>query len=95
MLWSIFLPMARPAVSVALFFSFLGSWNAYLFPLIVTRSEQMRTMTVGLSLFRQEFGTDWPLLMGAASLLALPPVVAFLFVERHLTDALTLTGTKG
>jgi multiple sugar transport system permease protein len=94
-LWSIFLPMARPALAVAVFFSFLGSWNAYLFPLITTRSEHMRTMTVGLSLFRQEFGTDWPLLMGAATLIALPAVLGFLLVERHLTDALTLTGMKG
>ncbi len=95
MLWSIFLPMSRSVVVVVVFFSFIGSWNSYLFPLIVTRSESMRTLTVGLSLFRQEYGTDWALLMGAATIIALPPLLAFVFLQRQLVDSFTLSGING
>lgn len=54
----------------------------------------MRTLSVGLSLFKQEHGTDWPLLLGAATVTAGPPLL-FLLGERHLTAALTLGGLKG
>jgi multiple sugar transport system permease protein len=93
--WSVALPMARPAVAVSMFLSFVGTWNSYLYPLVVTRSVQMRTITVGLSLFQQEYGSNWVLLMGAATIIAAVPVVAFLIVERHLTDALTVTDQRG
>lgn len=94
-LWRIFLPMSRPVIVVVLFFSFIGSWNGYLFPLIVTRSESMRTLTVGLSLFRQEYGTNWALLMGAATVIAVPPLIAFLFLQRQLVESFNLSGTNG
>ena len=95
MLWSIFLPMSRSVVVVVVFFSFIGSWNSYLFPLIVTRSESMRTLTVGLCLFRLVYGTDWALLMGAATIIALPPLLAFVFLQRQLVDSFTLSGING
>lgn len=95
MLWQIFVPMSRPVVVVVLFFSFIGSWNGYLFPLIVTRSESMRTLTVGLSLFRQEYGTNWALLMGAATIIAVPPLIAFLFLQRQLVESFNLSGMNG
>lgn len=88
----IYVPLAHPAVGVAAFMAFLGSWNSYLFPLVVTRSEEMRTMTVGLSLFTQEHGTNWPLLMTASTIIALPPVVVFVIFERRIVDALSVGG---
>lgn len=95
LLWRIFVPMSRPVLVVVVFFSFIGSWNSYLYPLIVTRSEEMRTLTVGLSLFRQEFGTNWPLLMGAATIIAVPPLIAFVFLQRQLVDSFTMSGVNG
>lgn len=92
LMYRIYVPLALPAVGVAAFMAFLGSWNSYLFPLVVTRSEEMRTMTVGLSLFTQEHGTDWPLLMTASTIIALPPVIVFLIFERRIVDALSIGG---
>ncbi|HEY0246640.1 MAG TPA: carbohydrate ABC transporter permease [Gryllotalpicola sp.] len=88
-------PLAVPALAVSAFLTFISSWNSYLYPLIVTRSESMRTVTVGLSLFRSENGTDWPMLMSAATLIALPAIVVFLLIERHLKNTMAFSGMKG
>jgi multiple sugar transport system permease protein len=94
-LWHVVLPISRPALAVSAFFVFINSWNSYLYPLIVTSSASMRTVTVGLSLFQSESGTDWPLLMSAATLIAIPAVIAFLLIEKHLTDTMAMSGIKG
>jgi multiple sugar transport system permease protein len=94
-LWHVVLPVSRPALAVSAFFVFIGSWNSYLYPLIVTTSASMRTVTVGLSLFQSEAGTDWPLLMSAATLIAAPAVIAFLLIEKHLTDTMAMSGIRG
>ncbi|GAA5193822.1 carbohydrate ABC transporter permease [Rugosimonospora acidiphila] len=94
-MWHVVVPLSRPALAVSAFFVFIGSWNSYLYPLIVTRSESMRTVTVGLSLFKSESGTNWPLLMSAATLIALPAMIAFLLIERHLKDTMALSGVRG
>jgi multiple sugar transport system permease protein len=88
-------PLSIPAIAVAAFFTFIASWNSYLYPLIVTRSESMRTVTVGLSLFKSESGTNWPLLMSAATLIAIPAIIAFLLIERHLKNTMAMSGIRG
>lgn len=95
LLWRIYLPLSRPVLVVVFFFSFVGSWNSYLYPLVVTRTDTMRTLTVGLSLFRQEFGTNWPLLMGAATIIALPPLLVFLLMQRQVIESFTRSGLNG
>jgi multiple sugar transport system permease protein len=90
----VFIPLSVPALVVCSFFTFIGSWNSYLYPLIVTRTETMRTVTVGLSLFKDEYGTNWPLLMTASTLIALPAIIGFLFIERHLKDTMAISGIK-
>jgi multiple sugar transport system permease protein len=91
----VIVPLSVPALAVASFFTFIASWNSYLYPLIVTRSETMRTVTVGLSIFKSESGTDWPLLMSAATLIAIPAIIAFLLVERHLNETMAMSGIRG
>jgi multiple sugar transport system permease protein len=91
----VIVPLSMPALAVASFLVFIGSWNSYLYPLIVTRSESMRTVTVGLSLFKSEDGTNWPLLMSAATLIAIPAIAAFLLIERHLKETMAMTGIRG
>ncbi|WP_179872153.1 carbohydrate ABC transporter permease [Microcella indica] len=88
-------PLALPAIAVSSFFTFLGSWNSYLYPLVVTRSMEMRTVTVGLSLFTDEVGTDWPLMMAASALVAAPAIVVFLVIERHLKNTMAMSGLRG
>jgi multiple sugar transport system permease protein len=88
-------PLSKPAIAVSAFFAFIGSWNSYLYPLIVTRTASMRTVTVGLALFKSESGTNWPLLMSAATLIAIPAIAAFLLIERHLKETMALSGLRG
>jgi multiple sugar transport system permease protein len=87
-------PLARPALAVSAFFAFIGSWNSYLYPLMMTRTTSMHTVTVGLALFQSESGTNWPLLMSASTLIAIPAVVAFFIIERHLQQTMALSGMR-
>jgi multiple sugar transport system permease protein len=75
-------------------FSFLGSWNALLWPLIVTSSEHMRTIQVGLRYFVDEAGTDYGALMAASMLAVLPVIVGFLFVQKQFIQGIARSGLK-
>jgi len=96
-LWSVFLPIARPAVATAALFAFLQSWNAYFWPLIVTQSTQMRTAPIGLRYFVRdpELGTNWGALMAASTLVLLPVVALFLATQRQFIQGLLAGSTKG
>lgn len=98
-LWVIFVPLGRPAIATAALFTFLSEWNAYLWPLIVTDSAQMRTVQIGLASFLQagmEDGlTDWPVVLAASMIVLLPTLLAFVLAERQLIKGVTLSGLKG
>ena len=93
-LW-IALPLARPALVTAGLFGFLGSWNALLWPLIVTSSPDVRPIQVGLATFSTEQGTQYHLLMAAATLGILPVVLLYLIAQRQFTEGVTASGIKG
>jgi multiple sugar transport system permease protein len=84
LLWYVFLPLSGPALATVGLFSFLWSWNSFLWPLIVLQTPARYTLPVGLSLLRSEVGTDWPGVMAAALLAALPVVVLFVAAHRWL-----------
>lgn len=88
-------PLALPAIAVSSFFTFIGSWNSYLYPLVVTRSPEMRTATIGLSLFSSEVGTNWPMMMAASALIAAPAIIVFLLIERHIKNTMAMSGLRG
>jgi multiple sugar transport system permease protein len=90
LLWHIFLPLSRPALATVWLFSFLWSWNSFLWPLIVLHTPSRYTLPVGLSLLRSQVGTDWPVVMAAALIAALPIVMLFLMVHRWLWRGLIL-----
>ena len=98
-LWRIFVPLAKPAIATAGLFTFLGEWNAYLWPLIVTDSDSMRTVQIGLASFlavSQEEGlTNWPVVLAASVLVLLPTLLAFALTEKQLVKGITLSGLKG
>ncbi|MBE3597320.1 MAG: carbohydrate ABC transporter permease [Limnochordaceae bacterium] len=94
-LTQILVPLARPAVLTAGLFTFIGSWNAFLWPLIVTNRETMRPIQVGVATFFQEYGT-LPNLAMAASTMAVAPVLLFFFlVQRQFIEGIIRTGLKG
>ena len=95
-LWDVVLPMARPVLFTFGLISVVAKWNDYLWPLVITQTENMRTLTVGISsFFQQEGNTDWGLVMAAAVFVIAPLLVVFFFVQRFIIEGLTAGATKG
>ncbi|MBA2755010.1 MAG: carbohydrate ABC transporter permease [Chloroflexia bacterium] len=93
--WKIALPLVRPAVAALCIFTFLGNWNAYIWPLIVTRSESMRTLPVGIAFFSSEAQSSFHLIMAAAALATIPVLTIFIIFQRQIIKGIVLTGLKG
>ncbi len=95
-LWQILLPLSKPIVASQALFAFMGNWNSYLWPLIVTTSEHMRTLQIGLRYFvSQEGGTLWGIFMAATVFVSLPVVVFYLIVQKSFVEGIATTGLKG
>jgi len=93
--WRVVLPIAQPAMATLAIFTFLASWNDFVWPLIVTSDITMRTLPVGLSIFQGRYTTEYGITMAAAAIASLPVIVAFLFFQRRITEGIALTGLKG
>jgi len=93
-LWQIVVPLSKPAIMTVGLLKFLGSWNAFLWVLIMTSSESMRTVPVGLSLFSSEVGTAYEQLMAASVLAIIPVLILFLFTQKQFIQGVARTGIK-
>jgi len=91
-LWSIGVPMIRPAMITIGLYTFLGSWNAFMWPLIVTERPELSVIQKGLSNFIQEAGTEYQLLMAAATLTILPAVVIYLIAQKWFQEGAEQVG---
>jgi len=91
----IVLPLSKPALLSVALFNFIGSWNAFQWPLIVTSREAMRPVQVGLAVFTKESGTDTQLLMAAATITILPVVLLYFLVQRRFIEGIATTGIRG
>ena len=89
------LPLVAPALAALAIFNFLGNYNAYLWPLIIIQSPEMRTLPIGIALFSGEAGTQWQLIMTASSLAVIPVLIVFAIFQRQIIEGVVLTGTKG
>ncbi|WP_100333101.1 carbohydrate ABC transporter permease [Bacillus alkalisoli] len=93
--WRVAIPQVWPAISALFIFSFLSNWNAFLWPLIVTDSSELYTLPVGLSYFASgEFESRWELIMAGATITALPLILVFFLLQKHIIKGITLTGMK-
>lgn len=92
--WHVILPVSKSVMATLGIFVFMGTWNAFLWPLIVTHSLKMRPIPVGLTLFNGEFWAERALTMAGATVCALPVLIAFLIFQRHIVRGITLTGLK-
>jgi len=89
------LPMSRPALATAGTFTFIGVWTDFFWPLLATSSLDMRTLEVGLSIFRNSYGgTNWPLQMTAAVIVMMPILIIFLLAQRQFVKGITLGAIK-
>ena len=93
-LWHVAAPLARPALATAGLFAFLGSWNSLLWPLLVTQSDRMRPIEVGLQSFLIQEGPQPHLMMAAATVAMLPILLLFLAAQRTFIEGVS-AGIKG
>ena len=93
--WHVALPLAKPVLLVLGVFTFMGAWTDFLWPLLMTNSLSMRTLEVGLSVFKTQYTVNWPLQMAASMLIQLPIILLFVFTQRYFTRGIVLTGMKG
>ncbi|MBN2384495.1 carbohydrate ABC transporter permease [bacterium] len=91
----IMVPLAKPILMTLALFTFIGSWNSFMWPLIVTNSPDMRTLQVGLASLQSESGIQWTLMMAASTFSLIPLIVLFFFVQKHLIESFARSGLKG
>jgi multiple sugar transport system permease protein len=92
-LWSIGVPLVRPAVIIVALNVFMGSWNAFVWPFIMTSSTSVQPVEVGLATFYGAEGTDWTGLSAAVTFTTLPVLALFLALQRHfVTGAYSAAG---
>ena len=89
------LPLSKPALAVLGIFSFMGAWNDFLWPLLITQSKMMRTLAVGLATLQQESMTDYGLLMAGSAVAAIPMIIVFFAYQKHFLKGITIGGLKG
>jgi len=92
--WSVSLPLARPALATLGLFAFIDAWKNLLWPLIATRSLEMRTVEVGIASFHSTYLTHWPFQMAAAVCAVIPILLLFLFTQRYFVQGIQMTGFK-
>lgn len=93
--WKIAMPMVTPAISALAIFSFLGNWTAFFWPLIVTTSNELYTLPVGLSSFAVAQSIRWEMIMTGAALATIPTLLVFLMLQRYIVRGVMLAGLKG
>ncbi|MDK2953440.1 MAG: multiple sugar transport system permease protein [Kosmotoga sp.] len=93
-LWRIMVPLAKPAVITGALLKFVGSWNAFLWVLIVTKSPEYRTLPVGLQNFSSATGTEYNLLMSAATFSIVPVIILFLVTQKYFIAGIARSGLK-
>jgi len=88
-------PLVAPGLVATAIFGFIQAWNEYIIAYVLLSSSSKQTLTIWLASFTTQHGTDWGGLMAGATLTALPVVVFFLFVQRHVVGGLTAGAVKG
>ncbi len=92
----VILPAARPVLAALAVFRFLWQWNSYLYPLILTNRDSMKTLQLGLATLQEAFGTvDYGVQMAGATLAVVPILVIYLVMQRHFIAGITMGSVKG
>jgi multiple sugar transport system permease protein len=97
----IVLPLAKPAIATLIMFSFVNIWNDFLWPLVATNTDEMRTLQIGLSYFIDSGsgmgspeGGRWNQMMAGAAIATVPTLIVFLCAQRYFIEGIAMTGLK-
>lgn len=94
-IWKILIPMCRPALTTVGLLTFISSWNAFLWPLLVTNESKFRLLNNGLSAFTTESGSEVQLQLAAATLTVLPILIIYLIFHKQIIKGVAKDGIKG
>ncbi len=92
---NVILPLSAPAIAALAIFTFVRSWNDFLWPVIALNKPQNYTLTVGVANMQGEFMTDWGIIFSGAALAALPMIIFFLIFQRYFLEGVRMGALKG
>jgi len=93
--WDLILPMARPGLITLAIFTFLGTYQSFFWPLVLVKDDYLRNLPLGLLAFQSQYSTQTNVLMAAAVITMIPPVILFLIGQRFFTRGIRLGAVKG
>jgi multiple sugar transport system permease protein len=91
-LWRIIVPISRPILITATLLAFVFGWNNFMWPLIVTNSNSLNVLTVGIANFNSNFSVQWNLILAGALVALIPMVILFAIFQKHIVNSISLTG---
>ena len=91
----IMLPLSKPALSTLTIFTFVSTWNDYLGPLIYLRSQEKKTIQLGLKMFIGQYSSDYGLIMAGSVISLVPVLVVFLILQKYFVEDVASSGLKG
>lgn len=92
---SIMLPLSKPALSTLTIFTFVATWNDYLGPLIYLKTQEKKTIQLGLKMFISQYSSDYGLIMAGSVLSLIPVIIVFLVLQKYFVEGVASTGLKG
>ena len=92
---NIFLPLSRSSLAALAIFTFISSWNNFLWPFLAVNSEEMMTLPIGIPMFQGSHAQELTLPMAANVLASLPAILVFVLFQKHIIKGITMTGIKG
>jgi len=93
--WRIILPLMKPALAAVAIFTFMGTWNNFMGPLIYLNDQRLYPLALGLFEFKSQYGGEFGMMMAASTMMTLPVVAIFFLAQKYFIQGVTLTGMKG
>ncbi len=93
--FNVVLPLVKPVIISLTIFTFITSWNDFLWPLISTTSSSMYTLTLGLSTLQSNYLTNYGLLLAGSTVIFLPPFILYSILQKQFIEGVALSGLKG
>jgi ABC-type glycerol-3-phosphate transport system permease component len=93
--WDVIMPLSRAGVITLAIFSFMGNYGSFLWPLIMIKSEYLRTLPVGMLFFDSVYGRQTNLIMAASVMNILPLIILFVTTQKYLVKGIQLGAVKG
>ena len=93
--WHVILPLVKPSLAAIAIFTFMGTWNDFMGPLLYVADQRLYSLAFGLYAFSVQVGNSPTLTMAGSLLMTVPVIVIFFFAQKYFIQGVTLTGMKG